>query len=75
MKLIGNPLKFFLGGCAFGIAFGFVRYFNHWVYFDAFPNILDSIVMSLIGSYLVYESLRRSRMPAGFVPEVPDIEA
>ena len=74
MKFVRNPLKFFLGGCAFGFALGFVRYFNQWVYFSAFPNELDSIGMALIGTYLVYESLRKVRPLSAEFLEIPDIE-
>jgi hypothetical protein len=58
---IQNPLAFFLGVSAFAWAIGFARYFDHWVFFSAFPNILDSVGMSLIGVYLLYQALRKSR--------------
>jgi len=54
---IRNPLAFFLGVCAIAWAIGFARYFDHWVFFSAFPNVLDSIGLSLVGSYLLYEAL------------------
>ena len=58
---IQNPLAFFLGGCAIAWAIGFARYFGHWVFFSAFPNVLDSIGLSLVGIYLLYQALGRSR--------------
>ena len=62
---IQRPLAFFLGVCAFAWAIGFARYFGHWVFFSAFPNVFDSIGMSLVGAYLLYEALGRSRRLAG----------
>jgi hypothetical protein len=56
---IRRPLAFFLGIIAIAWAIGFARYFDHWVFFPAFPNILDSLGMSLIGIYLLYEALPR----------------
>ncbi len=58
MFKIKKPIAFFFGGLALGLAFGFMRYFNHWVYFPIFPNILDSFVMIAIGIYLFVESLK-----------------
>lgn len=72
--LIKSALKFFLGGCAFGFAFGSMRYFDQWLHFPAFPNVLDSIGMALIGTCLMYESLKPTKDPFGFIPEVSDIE-
>lgn len=61
---IQRPLAFILGICAFAWAIGFARYFGHWVFFSAFPNVLDSLGMSLVGAYLLYEALGRSQRPA-----------
>jgi hypothetical protein len=57
---IQRPAAFFLGICAFAWAIGFARYFDHWVFFSAFPNIFDSIGMSLIGVYLLYGAFSKS---------------
>jgi hypothetical protein len=57
---VRRPLAFVLGISAFAWAFGFARYFDHWVFFSAFPNVLDSIGMSLIGVYLLYQALGSS---------------
>ena len=57
---IQRPLAFVLAICAFAWALGFARYFDHWVYFPAFPNIFDSLGISLIGIYLLYVALSRS---------------
>ena len=54
-----NPVKFFLAACALALAGAFPRYFDHWVYFPFFPNILDSALMGVIGLYLFYDALRR----------------
>lgn len=59
---IQKPLPFFLGVCAIAWAIGFVRYFDHWVFFSAFPNILDSLGMSLVGVYLLYLALRNQSL-------------
>ena len=57
---IQRPLAFVLAICAFAWALGFARYFDRWVYFPAFPNILDSLGISLIGIYLLYGALSKS---------------
>ncbi|HYB76173.1 MAG TPA: hypothetical protein VEC08_04365 [Nitrososphaerales archaeon] len=57
---IQSPLAFVLGISAFAWAIGFARYFDHWVFFSAFPNILDSLGMSLVGVYLLYQALGKS---------------
>jgi hypothetical protein len=61
LYLIRNPLQLFLGGCALAWALGFIRYFGHWVYFPVFPNILDSLGMALVGTYLLYHALERPK--------------
>lgn len=61
LYLVQNPLQFFLGGCALAWALGFIRYFGHWVYFPVLPNILDSLGMALIGTYLLYHAFVRPR--------------
>ena len=55
--MIRHKSQFFLGGLAIGLAFGFVRYFDHWVYFPVIPNVLDALVMGIIGAYLIRQSL------------------
>ncbi len=62
--LIQRPLAFVLGISALAWAIGFVRYFDHWVLFPAFPNILDSLGISLVGAYLLYQALGKSHGPA-----------
>lgn len=44
-EVLGNGLMvaFFFG--TVGIALKFVTFFNHWVYFPSFPNILDSVFL------------------------------
>ena len=58
---IRSPLAFVLAICAFAWAIGFAKFFDHWVFFPAFPNILDSLGISLIGIYLLYVALGKSR--------------
>ncbi|MGD0396808.1 MAG: hypothetical protein ABSB26_07895 [Nitrososphaerales archaeon] len=57
---IQRPLPFVLGISAFAWAIGFSRYFDHWVLFPTFPNILDSLGISLVGAYLLYLALGKS---------------
>ncbi|MGD0478346.1 MAG: hypothetical protein ABSB29_09315 [Nitrososphaerales archaeon] len=57
---IQRPLAFVLGISAFGLAIGFAKYFDHWVFFSALPNALYSLGMSLVGVYLLYEALGKS---------------
>lgn len=59
-KYIQRPLAFVLGISAFAWAIGFARYFDHWVFFPAFPNVFDSLGMSLVGAYLLYVALGKS---------------
>lgn len=54
---IKRSLAFVLGISAFVWAIVFAMYFDHWVFFSAFPNILESLGMSLVGVYLLYEAL------------------
>ena len=61
---IRNPLAFFLSGISFAWAIGFARYFDHWVFFPAFPNIFDSLGLSMVGAYLLYKALGKSRLLA-----------
>jgi len=60
---IQRPTAFFLGICAFAWALGFAKYFGHWVFFPAFPNVFDSLGMSLTGVYLLYLAVSRGRNP------------
>jgi hypothetical protein len=50
--------RFFLGAVSVAWAVGFARYFDRWVYFPAFPNVLDSLGMALVGGFLFWESYR-----------------
>jgi len=56
-----DPVRFFLGSLALGLAFGFIRYFDHWVYFPMFPNIIDSATMALLGVVLLWDVARKIR--------------
>ena len=62
---IEKPIPFFLGACAFAWAFGFIRYFDHWVFFSTFPNVLDSLGMSLVGVYLFFLALQKGHDQSG----------
>ena len=57
---IQRPLAFLLGVCALAWAISFAGYFDHWVFFSAFPNVFDSLGMGLAGVYLLYEALSKS---------------
>ena len=56
-----DPIRFFLGSLAVGLSVAFPRYFDQWVYFPTFPNVLDSITMALIGMLLMYDVLKKVR--------------
>jgi hypothetical protein len=45
--------KFFLGLASAAFTIGFPRYFNNTVEFLAFPDVLDSLGMIIIGAYIV----------------------
>ncbi|MGD0145550.1 MAG: hypothetical protein ABSB53_01695 [Nitrososphaerales archaeon] len=68
---IQRPLAFVLGVSAFVWAIGFAMYFDHWVFFSAYPNAFGSIGMGLVGGYLLYEVLGKSHHPAN----IPDAES
>ncbi|HYB07593.1 MAG TPA: hypothetical protein VEB87_05515 [Nitrososphaerales archaeon] len=59
-----DPIRFFLGFLAVGLALGFLRYFDQWVYFPLFPNILDSATMAFIGIFLLWDVLKKVRANA-----------
>jgi len=44
-----------------GLSVAFLRYFNQWVYFPWFPNIIDSATMASIGFVLCYDVVRQVR--------------
>jgi hypothetical protein len=46
------------------LALGFLRYFDQWVYFPLFPNILDSATMAFIGIFLLWDVLKKVRANA-----------
>ena len=58
-----DPFRFFLGSMAVALAFGFPRYFGHWVFFPWFPNILDSAMMALVGIVLLSDVVGRAEGP------------
>ena len=68
LVFIKSAKKFFLGGLALGLGIGFVRYFDHWVFFPTLPNILDSITMLVIGVFLLYESVKGVNMESSPLP-------
>jgi len=39
-----------------GIALKFITFFNHWVYFPSFPNILDSTFLIFSVLYLSWKA-------------------
>jgi hypothetical protein len=41
-----------------GIALKFTTYFNKWIYFPSFPNILDSTFLILAVVYLTWKMKR-----------------
>lgn len=50
-----NPIKFFLGTLSVGLAIAFPHYFDRWVFFPLFPNVLDALTMFGVGLLLLYE--------------------
>jgi len=39
-----------------GIAVKFITFFNHWVYFPSFPNVLDSTFLIISVAYLSWNA-------------------
>ena len=64
MHVIHNSWKELVHDCALimmvcgtvGIAIKFVTFFNHWVYFPSFPNIIDSTFLVISVAYLSWSS-------------------
>jgi hypothetical protein len=54
-----DGFRFFLGVLAVCLSLGFIRYFDQWVYFPFFPNILDSTIMALVGFVLLYDVVKK----------------
>jgi len=46
-----------------GIALKFVTFFNHWVYFPSFPNVLDSTFLILSVLYLTWNARKTPNIP------------
>ena len=46
-----------------GIALKFVTFFNHWVYFPSFPNVLDSTFLILSVLYLTWNARKTPNVP------------
>jgi len=55
-----NKLKFFFGVSTVMLGFAFIRYFDRWVYFPFFPNILDSVAMWSVAVILLYDVVKDS---------------
>jgi hypothetical protein len=56
-----DGFRFFLGVLAVCLSIGFLRYFNQWVYFPFFPNVLDSTIMAIVGFVLLYDVVNKVR--------------
>ena len=57
--LIKSPASVFLGVCIIAEGLGFMKFFNHWVYFPFFPNVLDSLVLIGAGAFFMIQSQRK----------------
>ena len=52
-----NVIRILLGGSSIGLALGFIKFWNRWVFFTVFPNILDVTLGVSIGCALIIEAL------------------
>lgn len=67
MKIVNGTFREFLNNCfiivlvsgTIGIALKFLAYFNHWVYFPYFPNIIDSMFLVISAVYLGSRAFRK----------------
>ena len=57
-NLINDLIMITCIGGSVAIALKFITYFNHWVYFPAFPNMLDSIFLVCAVTYLTFYALK-----------------
>jgi len=56
--LIADCVRIALVCGTIGIAVKFVTFFNHWVYFPTFPNILDAAFLIVTILYFAWTSRR-----------------
>jgi hypothetical protein len=47
-----------------GIALKFITFFNHWVYFPSFPNILDAAFLIFSVFYLTWKARKTTTINA-----------
>ena len=57
-ELLDNCVILMLASGTIGIALKFTMFFDKWVFFPSFPNILDAIFLSLS---VIYLSLRSKK--------------
>lgn len=56
-----------------GIALKFTTFFNQWVYFPAFPNMLDSAFLITAILYFAYTARKRLKITSkvyGYAPQI-----
>jgi len=69
MKAIHNRWSDLLNDCiqialvcgTIGIALKFITFFDQWVYFPTFPNLLDSTFLIISVIYFAWKSRKRTR--------------
>jgi hypothetical protein len=57
--LAGDCIQIALVCGTIGIALKFITFFNQWVYFPTFPNIIDSAFLITAVLYLVWAARKR----------------
>lgn len=60
MKLafIKNPKRFFLAVVMIGLAFGFLKVLNQWVFLPEFPDALDVSLIFLAAGVFLRDAFR-----------------
>jgi len=59
-ELANDCIQIILVCGTIGIALKFTTFFNHWVYFPSFPNILDATFLIFTALYLTWKA-RKNR--------------
>jgi hypothetical protein len=57
-ELIQDGIQISLVCGTIGIALKFLTFFNHWVYFPSFPNVLDSTFLIVAILYFAWTARR-----------------
>ena len=55
---VSPMVEILLGSGIFAIGLKFASYWDHWVYFPSFPNVVDTMFLSLAAAFLLGRGIR-----------------